>query len=117
MVSYSTFPITRKLELYQYKPTRYALGLDGDIGYSKPDGFYVNKGLRTINNNITPHILENHIFNDRYKDNWARYSFHLKTWEPSSDGDTGDTLITLLEALTIGFFVLADETDNGVKYE
>lgn len=88
-------------------------GLNGDIKLSKPDAFYLDLGLRTIKGNTPKHIFENNNFNDRYINNWARYSFHLKEWNPSPDVHSGDTLLTLLDALTIGLFILADEADNG----
>ena len=92
-------------------------GLKGDIQYSKPDGFYLKKGLRTNTHKSPEHIYEEPGFNDRSHQNWSRYSFHLKEWSPESDVYSGDTLVTILEAMTIGLFVLAEETNTGVTYE
>lgn len=88
-------------------------GINGDIEIQKPDEFYINKGLQTINGNIPDHIFEEKgEFNRFGKMGWSRYSLHLKKWNPSRDGSAGDNLLTILGVVHMSLQLLADETDR-----
>lgn len=86
-------------------------GLEGDLTFQKPDEFYLSKGLCTISGYFPGHVFESGDYNHfRYK-KWARYSFHIKQWQPTADGVSGDNLISLLGAVYLSLALLAEETE------
>lgn len=90
-------------------------GINGDFETQIPDEFYVNKGLRTKR-----HRTPRHLFNDsrggynRFAHlGWARLSCHVKEWNPTLDGVTGDNLVSLLGMIQVGLLDLAYQTDKA----
>lgn len=84
----------------------------GNIHTYPPDKFYLNKGLRTVNGLVPKHYYEGGGYNDMSSKGWARYSFELDSWKPSSDVVSGNTLIDLLAAIYVSLDLLARETEG-----
>ncbi len=73
-------------------------GIHGDIFNIVPDNFYVDKDIKLRDGDTPSHIYKNEPFNDRWPD-YARVSWHLKTWKPSADVISGHNIMTILEGL------------------
>lgn len=77
-----------------------------------PDRFYISRGLKNIGGKTPTHYFEGPGFNDMSKQNWARYSFHVKrNWRPSRIATNGSNLVLLLDALHKSMIQAADLKD------
>ena len=75
-----------------------------------PDKFYIERELRTTTGNIPKHYYENDYFNDKSREGWARFSFHIEgNWQPSLDMRHGTTMIKVLDSLYNGMYEAAKE--------
>lgn len=58
-----------------------------------PDNFYVRNGLRTSTGAMPGNYSESQSV---LGSTWAQFSFHAKDWNPSSDMETSDNLLTFM---------------------
>ena len=82
-------------------------GLKGSI-YSKPDSYYVDEGLKNIKGEELTHIFEGEGYNRLSGRRYARYSLHLRYWNPAPDITSGDNLRDLVEVIYVSLEMLAD---------
>lgn len=61
-----------------------------------PDNFFVRNELRIADGSIPANFSENQSV---LGSSWAQFSFHAKEWNPSSDIDDGDSLLTFMLAV------------------
>ncbi|MBM3910155.1 MAG: hypothetical protein FJ356_00725 [Thaumarchaeota archaeon] len=106
--------LSKKYEVIQYDPNhqwvliRYKLPPGWNMseteilllipaGYpsTKPDNFYVPKGLKSANPTIQ---IQNYNENDHnyLGRQWGQFSFHVEEWKPSDDIVSGHNLLTFM---------------------
>jgi hypothetical protein len=56
-----------------------------------PDNFFVPSGLRLCNGEVPTNYSEAANINDRQ---WGQFSFHSQEWNPASNPEEGDNLVT-----------------------
>jgi hypothetical protein len=61
--------------------------------------FFVNKDLQRLDGIAPPFVHENDQWNNLYHLNWARLSYHLKSFRPTADVVSGDNLFGLAKAV------------------
>jgi len=70
--------------------------------FTPPEHFYLKKGLLYKGKSPT-HYFQNAGFNDLSEEGWSKFCLHVKSWKPSKDIISGDSLITFLELIQIVF--------------
>jgi len=61
--------------------------------------FYMDQGLKRQDNEQNVHLIERSHYNDLKENNFARLSYHLKSFRASYPIHTGDTLLDVCQSL------------------
>ncbi len=69
-----------------------------DIENHKAYDFYMNKYLTRLDGRERVHLFNDDWYNDLRENNFARLSFHLRSFRPTPDVVSGDTLADIVQA-------------------
>jgi len=74
-----------------------------NIFFERPNFFYVDQNLKLKKGGYPEHVFDFGIFfNDLSDKKWARFSYHIKKWNPTRDVVSGSSLFDLLESIKKG---------------
>ncbi len=114
-VRITTFALPENWQQHSTKLLMILPGVEGGFT-KKPDGFYLDQGLRTRSGKTPEHIFDSAGYNDLSSLSWARYSFHIKKWKPNlSEVLEGDNLLGLVDSIYLGLEKLAGKEDSKLS--
>jgi hypothetical protein len=98
-ISVTNFPLNSQ---FNFSSTTLLLKIPVQYPYTPPEHFYLKKGL-LYNGKSPVHYFQSAGFNDLSDLGWSKYCLHTKSWKPTSDILSGDSLITFLELIKLVF--------------
>jgi len=69
-----------------------------DIENHQAYDFYLDKHLTRLDGNEWAHLISGPPYNDMHQNGFDRLSFHLKTFRPTPDLISGDTLVDIVQS-------------------
>lgn len=98
-ISIKNFPLNHN---FNFDSTTLLLKIPVQYPFTPPEHFYLKKGLR-YKGKSPEHYFQNAGFNDLSDLGWSKFCLHTKSWKPTSDIISGDSLITFLELIKLVF--------------
>lgn len=98
-ISVKNFPLNHK---FNFSSTTLLLKIPIQYPFTPPEHFYLKKGL-LYKGSSPEHYFQNAGFNDLANLGWSKFCLHTKSWKPTTDIISGDSLITFLELIKLVF--------------
>lgn len=98
-ISITKFPLNPQ---FNFRTTTLLLKIPAQYPFTPPEHFYLKKGL-LYKGEPPEHYFQNAGFNDLLNLGWSKFCLHTKSWKPTADILSGDSLITFLELIKIVF--------------
>ncbi len=98
-ISIKNFPLNSQ---FNFRKTTLLLKIPSQYPFTPPEHFYLKKGL-LYKGKSPEHYFQDAGFNDLSKLGWSKFCLHTKSWKPTTDILSGDSLITFLELIKLVF--------------